>query len=98
MIGGRVSDGWRLVSRGQTLFRAGRYRLQYKHPLSEGQAQFTGLKFASAISDRRVLINPHDQLSTTYNFNFHSRYVSMSEHGAMVAERGQPPGRPRLSK
>ena len=34
-----------LVSHGQTLFRAGHYQLQYKHPRSEGLAQFTGLKF-----------------------------------------------------
>ena len=33
-----------LVSRGQTLFRAGRYCLQYKRLLSEGLAQFTGLE------------------------------------------------------
>ena len=29
---------------GQTLFRAGRYRLHYKRTLSEGLAQFTGLR------------------------------------------------------
>ena len=33
-----------MMSRGQTFFRAGRYRLQYKRALSEGLAQFTGLK------------------------------------------------------
>ena len=34
-----------LVLRGQTLFHAGCYRLQYKCPRSEGLAQFTGSKF-----------------------------------------------------
>ena len=28
-----------------------------------------------------MLINPHDQLSTTYNCNFHGQYASMAEHG-----------------
>ena len=41
-----------VVSRGQTLFRAGRYRLQYKRLLSEGLAQFTGLIFTKATSGR----------------------------------------------
>ena len=46
-------EGWGLlVSRGQTLFHAGRYHLQYKHPLSEGLAQFTGLKFTRITSGR----------------------------------------------
>ena len=47
-----VSVSETLVLRGQTLFRAGRYRLQSKHPLSEGLAQFTDLKFTRATSGR----------------------------------------------
>ena len=56
----------KLVSCGQTLFCAGHYRLQYKRPLSEGLAQFTGLKFTKATSGWWVLVNLRDQLSTTY--------------------------------
>ena len=47
-----LSAHYSLVSRGQTLFRAGRYRLQYKRPLSEGLEQFTGLKFTRITSGR----------------------------------------------
>ena len=39
-----LSAHYSLVSRGQTLFCAGHYCLQYKRPLSKGLAQFTGLK------------------------------------------------------
>ena len=56
-----------VVSLGQTLFRAGRYHLQYKRPLSGGLEQFTGLIFTRATSGRRVLINLRDQLSARYN-------------------------------
>ena len=54
----------------------------YKRPLSEGLAQFTGFKFTRITSGRWVLINPRDQLGTTYNCNFHGRYASMAEHGS----------------
>ena len=54
-----------LVSRSQTLFRAGRYRLQYKRPCSKGLEQFTGLKFTRAASGWWVLIDARDLLSAT---------------------------------